>query len=321
MDNYITLFYNITTSFVLYYLQKDWENTDKHFKKFQKKLIDYNYYSKSQKKTFIEEKFYTFIKKNGNYNLSKSDFKQIYLNFFSELVNALLYENISKKDIAIFKLKNPTFFNTNKIDFDIPKINDFIFTIFKNSVKFTYNNVEIISQKNNFTLKNNILEIIKNKIYSFIPITDILRIQNFITSSNVNSDDNSSENVELNVNSNINSSINSNENSSVNSELIKFDKNINSSDNSELIKFDKNINSSDNSELFKKKFDKNINSSVNSSVNSNVNSSVNSELFKKFDKTTNSSINSSENENNVELNYIENVIDKSNANLKSVKLN
>ena len=291
MDNYITLFYNITTSFVLYYLQKDWENTDKHFKKFQKKLIDYNYYSKSQKKTFIEEKFYTFIKKNGNYNLSKSDFKQIYLNFFSELVNALLYENISKKDIAIFKLKNPTFFNTNKIDFDIPKINDFIFTIFKNSVKFTYNNVEIISQKNNFTLKNNILEIIKNKIYSFIPITDILRIQNFINKElDKNKTTNSSESVSEDIS--VNSNVNSSENISVNSELIKFDKNINSSDNSELIKFDKNINSS-----------------------------VNSELFKKFDKTTNSSINSSENENNVELNYIENVIDKSNANLKSVKLN
>jgi hypothetical protein len=125
------------------------------------------------------KKFFKFIKKN--YKLNEDEFKQLYKNFFIEYTTDIFQSGVSKKEFSTFKLKNPNFIN--KINLKIPTIEQFIITMFKDSVKFFYNNAKFIV-KSRFVILNNINENLKLTIYKFLPLNEILILQKKVLDDN-----------------------------------------------------------------------------------------------------------------------------------------
>ncbi len=168
---YSEYFFTICKNFVYYYIKKYWNDSNHHYKVFQNQLLTFHKLSDDGKQ-YLLKKFFKFIKKN--YNLNEDEFKQLYKNFFIEYTSDIFQSGVSKKQFSTFKLKNPNFIN--KINLKIPTIEHFIVSMFKESVKFFYNNAKFIV-KSRFVILNNINENIKITIYKFLPLNDILILQ------------------------------------------------------------------------------------------------------------------------------------------------
>jgi hypothetical protein len=168
---YSEYFFTICKNFVYYYIKKYWNDSNHHYKVFQNQLLTFHKLS-DEGRQYLLKKFFKFIKKN--YKLNEDEFKQLYKNFFIEYTTDIFQSGVSKKEFSTFKLKNPNFIN--KINLKIPTIEQFIITMFKDSVKFFYNNAKFIV-KSRFVILNNINENIKITIYKFLPLNDILILQ------------------------------------------------------------------------------------------------------------------------------------------------
>lgn len=168
---YSEYFFTICKNFVYHYIKKYWEDSNHHYKVFQNQLLTFHNLSEEGKRYLIN-KFYKFIKKN--YNLSSDEFKQLYKNFFMEYTNDIFQSGVSKREYSEFKLKNPNFMN--KINFKLPNVDMFIVIMFKESVKFFYNNAKFIN-KSRYVILNNINENVKISVYKFLPLNDILTLQ------------------------------------------------------------------------------------------------------------------------------------------------
>lgn len=168
---YSEYFFAISKNFVYHYIKKYWEKSNHHYKVFQNQLLTFHNLS-DEGKQYLIGKFYKYIKKN--YNLNNSEFKQLYKNFFAEYSNDIFQSGVTKKQYSEFKLKNPNYMD--KINFRLPNVDHFIVIMFKESVKFFYNNAKFINKSRSVIL-NNIYENIKISIYKFLPLNDILLLQ------------------------------------------------------------------------------------------------------------------------------------------------
>jgi hypothetical protein len=175
---YSEYFFTICKNFVYYYIKKYWKDSNHHYKVFQNQLLTFHNLSDDGKK-YLLKKFFKFIKKN--YKLNEDEFKQLYKNFFIEYTSDIFQSGVSKKQFSTFKLNNPNFIN--KINLKIPNIDHFIISMFKDSVKFFYNNAKFIV-KSRFVILNNINENIKITIYKFLPLNEILTLQKKVLDDN-----------------------------------------------------------------------------------------------------------------------------------------
>jgi hypothetical protein len=175
---YSEYFFTICKNFVYYYIKKYWNDSNHHYKVFQNQLLTFHKLSDDGKQ-YLMKKFFKFIKKN--YKLNEDEFKQLYKNFFIEYTSDVFQSGVSKKQFSTFKLKNPNFIN--KINLKIPTIDYFIVSMFKDSVKFFYNNAKFIV-KSRFVILNNINENLKLTIYKFLPLNEILILQKKVLDDN-----------------------------------------------------------------------------------------------------------------------------------------
>jgi hypothetical protein len=168
---YSEYFFTICKNFVYYYIKKYWEDSNHHYKVFQNQLLTFHNLS-DEGKQYLIGKFYKYIRKN--YNLNNNEFKQLYKNFFTEYGSDIFQSGVSKKQYSEFRLKNPNYMD--KINFRLPNVDHFIVVMFKESVRFFYNNAKFINKSRSVIL-NNIYENVKISVYKFLPLNDILLLQ------------------------------------------------------------------------------------------------------------------------------------------------
>jgi hypothetical protein len=159
------------SKYLLYKFQKKWKHFDCKYKPFQKYLLNINDFNSSEKKT----EFDNFISYSYSHDSNDSIFQSLLHNSFKEIFNNLLFIGISKKNLINLKLSN---FKIPKINFSEPAPHEFFYKIYRNCSKKIYQNIHIIN--NQILLNYFILDTIRQTINSFIPLNNILSIQNNI---------------------------------------------------------------------------------------------------------------------------------------------
>ena len=184
---YSEYFFTICKNFIYHYTKKYWKESNNHYKVFQNQLLTFHKLS-DEGREYLLKKFYKYIKRN--YNIDSEEFNQLYKNFFIEHISDVFQSGISKKEFAEFKLKNPNF--ASKIKFNLPKVSSFVYVMFRDSAKFFYNNAKFIV-KPRAVIFNHINENLKITIYHFVPLNDILSLQNKVQNKQNQEDTNSVE--------------------------------------------------------------------------------------------------------------------------------
>lgn len=167
-------------------MKKYWKDSSYHYKVFQNKLLTFHNLS-DEGKQYLIKKFHKYTKKY--YNLDIAEFKQLYKNFFTEYCTDLFQSGVNKKQYSDFKLKNPNFID--KINLKLPTVEHFLTVMFKDCVKFFYNNAKFITKPRN-VIQSNINENIKLSIYKFLPLNEILILQKKVLEQ-IEESDNESE--------------------------------------------------------------------------------------------------------------------------------